>query len=256
MEKLTKICIKCNCEKELTEFGNLKSSKDGKHSYCKVCSRLVNKKSRLNNKEKIKIRKQQDYQNNKEKILQQRKEYYNDNRKMIIERVAEYTKVNKEQILNRQRTFRKENVEHIKNQDRQKYVKFREQILENRKRYFKENKEQIRKAHNAWYKTENGRIFTRNKNMKRRAKYREGDVTNQQLKDLLKSSNECYWCNDKLIKGHIHVDHFFPLSNGGKHTISNLVVACASCNLSKGAKQPLDFAKEINVMPHDMEFIL
>jgi 5-methylcytosine-specific restriction endonuclease McrA len=43
----------------------------------------------------------------------------------------------------------------------------------------------------------------------------------------------------------MHIDHFHPLSKGGKHSIDNLVASCAKCNLSKGSKDPYVFAKQI-----------
>jgi 5-methylcytosine-specific restriction endonuclease McrA len=34
-----------------------------------------------------------------------------------------------------------------------------------------------------------------------------------------------------------HVDHFIPRSAGGSDRLENLVPACSSCNLSKGARR-------------------
>jgi 5-methylcytosine-specific restriction endonuclease McrA len=33
-----------------------------------------------------------------------------------------------------------------------------------------------------------------------------------------------------------HLDHVHPLSRGGEDVESNIIPACAECNLSKGAK--------------------
>src|SRR5690606_24742704 len=38
-----------------------------------------------------------------------------------------------------------------------------------------------------------------------------------------------------------HVDHVIPVSEGGRHHRSNLVLACAACNRSKGNAPFLDF---------------
>ena len=39
-----------------------------------------------------------------------------------------------------------------------------------------------------------------------------------------------------ITDGPFHVDHIVPRVKGGPDTLDNLVVACASCNLSKGSK--------------------
>ena len=46
-----KICTKCKNQKELTEFGKSKYSKEGHKIYCKECSRADQKKYRDKNKE-------------------------------------------------------------------------------------------------------------------------------------------------------------------------------------------------------------
>jgi 5-methylcytosine-specific restriction endonuclease McrA len=53
---------------------------------------------------------------------------------------------------------------------------------------------------------------------------------------------DCHWCHWPSFKGARHVDHRTPLSGGGRHVASNLVIACATCNLRKGRRQPEQFA--------------
>ncbi len=55
----------------------------------------------------------------------------------------------------------------------------------------------------------------------------------------------CWWCGAKLKKsgkGKYHVDHVVALSKGGSNGPENLVCSCPTCNLSKHARSPLDFA--------------
>lgn len=46
----------------------------------------------------------------------------------------------------------------------------------------------------------------------------------------------CYLCGrNELANDEIHIDHVIPLSRGGHHVAENVRVACAPCNLRKGA---------------------
>lgn len=81
-----------------------------------------------------------------------------------------------------------------------------------------------------------------------RAKYRErlawlrgGDVTKQQLLELVaKSGGLCAYCRTSVQcrltpsdpRG---FDHIIARANGGMHTISNMVVCCGDCNARKSA---------------------
>lgn len=48
----------------------------------------------------------------------------------------------------------------------------------------------------------------------------------------------CHWCCQSFDPKKCHADHVVPLSRGGKHQLSNLVIACATCNLRKNAQMP------------------
>lgn len=46
----------------------------------------------------------------------------------------------------------------------------------------------------------------------------------------------CQYCGAHPPDAILHADHIEPVAGGGKTEIDNLVTACASCNLGKGAK--------------------
>jgi 5-methylcytosine-specific restriction endonuclease McrA len=46
----------------------------------------------------------------------------------------------------------------------------------------------------------------------------------------------CHICGKKCEASEIHLDHVVPLAKGGTHDAENLRVACAKCNLEKGAR--------------------
>lgn len=51
-----------------------------------------------------------------------------------------------------------------------------------------------------------------------------------------RDGDRCAYCG--ATDGPFHLDHVFPAIRGGHSGADNLVVACAPCNLSKGAQTP------------------
>lgn len=43
----------------------------------------------------------------------------------------------------------------------------------------------------------------------------------------------CYWCLAPLDYNNSHDDHYVPLARGGLNRPSNIVIACAPCNMEK-----------------------
>ena len=62
---------------------------------------------------------------------------------------------------------------------------------------------------------------------------------------LAAQNGRCAYCRKKLAKRGYHIDHIVPLSKGGSNHRSNIQICCKSCNSSKGAKDPVDFAKSL-----------
>lgn len=51
-------------------------------------------------------------------------------------------------------------------------------------------------------------------------------------------------CCGKSTKEKKHVDHIVPISRGGSNWPSNLQILCPPCNLTKAAKDPIEFANQ------------
>lgn len=49
---------------------------------------------------------------------------------------------------------------------------------------------------------------------------------------LARDGQRCAYCG--TIEAPFHYDHLYPVSRGGSNHASNIVLACASCNLAKG----------------------
>jgi 5-methylcytosine-specific restriction endonuclease McrA len=59
--------------------------------------------------------------------------------------------------------------------------------------------------------------------------------------------NQCAICRDKL-KRRFHRDHIIPLKLGGAHDRKNLQLLCEPCNLSKGARHPIDHSRSLGLL--------
>lgn len=109
------------------------------------------------------------------------------------------------------------------------------------KKYSKQNRSKILQ----YRRTKKGKISSINSQHKRRTELKQGDVTTNQLLELQQNAKVCYWCECSLKNNQTHIDHYIPLSKGGLHTISNLVVTCSKCNLKKHNSDPLKYAVTI-----------
>ena len=58
----------------------------------------------------------------------------------------------------------------------------------------------------------------------------------QDLKPELARYKRCAYCESPLKFQDSHIDHITPVSKGGLGTLSNTVLVCSKCNLSKKAK--------------------
>ena len=226
MEILTKICTKCKTEKSITEFNKQKDKKDGFRSHCKICLSLS-------------------YNENKDKILEQRRKHYKLNHDEMISKQRKYRNQNKIKISENQKEYYKKNKHDILSKQKEYGLINKEKISIKTKNYYKNNKDKVLESNKKYIKSEKGKLSRINTEHKRRTKFKNGDVTTEQLKQLYTNSKVCYWCDNKLVKNDIHLDHYVPIAKGGLHTISNLVLSCSKCNLTKGSNDPLAFAIQI-----------
>ena len=62
---------------------------------------------------------------------------------------------------------------------------------------------------------------------------------------LREESPRCIYCGCAARPDEMTVDHVKPKARGGSNDVSNLAVACRSCNQSKGDRSPLRWASDI-----------
>jgi 5-methylcytosine-specific restriction endonuclease McrA len=120
-------------------------------------------------------------------------------------------------------------------------------IASQKRRETQARKEYIKK----YFKTPKGAAIKISINENRRAIKSSasiGDLT--EIKEWLKKWKSsktvlCHWCENLFSPNECHVDHVIPLSRGGSHCISNLVIACAKCNMQKNSKMPDEWISEL-----------
>ena len=222
----TKICTKCQIEKSVELFHKNKNKKDGLQAQCKECVKAYYQA----NSEAITEQKRGYCQVNAEKIAEYRQAYYQANREVATERMKAYYQANREVATERMKAY---------------YQANSEKIAQQKKDYYQSNIGKMIELTKAYRQTQKGKAVRKNSDHKRRSITRQGDVTTQQLLELEQSAKVCYWCGVSLKGKKIHIDHYIPLSKGGEHTLSNLVVSCAKCNISKSSKDPLKFAQSV-----------
>ena len=56
-----------------------------------------------------------------------------------------------------------------------------------------------------------------------------------------RQSGRCAYCGRRIAQADSEVEHKVPLSRGGSNSLSNLPVACTSCNREKGNKTAAEY---------------
>lgn len=181
---------------------------------------------------------------NKEKLAKKKKEYYQLYKTSPQFLARTQSPEFKAKHIEQQNAYAARNVEKLK--------EYRRRNSEHRaakaREWNAEHKEH-RRAYMAEYQKKNPEKFLE-ENMRRRARI-YGTSTIGDRKAIVawmkewrsKDSVECNWCHGSFRGVDCHADHVIPLKSGGPHTLENLVVSCASCNVQKSGSTPDRWSK-------------
>lgn len=130
--------------------------------------------------------------------------------------------------------------------DRQRYQERGEEYRERRRLAHAQNPDATFEQVERWNRAnpDRRRAILQSYKHRRRA-VESGGMSGAELSAWAKTARKvCYWCGSKCAKS-FEVDHYQPLSKGGKHVAENLVIACAKCNRRKSARDPFEFAQMV-----------
>ena len=206
----TKICSKCNIEKEICNFHKWKNGPDGYKRDCKECRKLETKSYYNKNNEKIKLRVSRYRKLNPDKVKEVKQKIYDRDKKRIL-------MVNK---LYRENNRKTRNA-YIRNRKLTDPVFKLKYLINSRMRIFM-------KSHNITKKNKTFEIV---------------GCTPKELKEHIENQFQSgmSWNN----QGDWHIDHIIPLSSGKTEDeivklchYSNLQPLWAIDNMKKGSKTP------------------
>lgn len=252
----TKQCSKCRSAKPTTEFGVDRQKIDGLTSQCKGCRRDRSVEYYAANKEResrrlkdwaqanpgrTRERRRRHYEQNKEKVLEQCRAWRSANMDRVREAYRAYEQRHRNKIRERKRAFREMNRPLVYAKQKAYAEANKSQIRARLQEYWIANKHRLADGRKA-YRKANKHIIAANAHKRRaRARNAPGKHTAKQLLNLhgLQRSR-CAICRTSLKRAH-HVDHIVPLAKGGSNDITNIQLLCVACNLSKNAKDPIEF---------------
>lgn len=136
------------------------------------------------------------------------------------------------------------------------YHKHRDERIVYMDDYRKTHKKEQQKLNQEYCATAHGRMMHRLKAHKRRVQKKIGTGINpENIEQLWENQDgKCAYCGKQMVRyndldndlfrdeahnyrhDYCNIDHVTPLSKGGLHEISNIVLACKACNMEKRAR--------------------
>ena len=160
------------------------------------------------------------------------------------ERAKQQRERNPERCAEVQAEWRRNNAERKKANDKAWRERNIEQKRANDKKWRTENRERCNATKRVYKKRHREKYSAERQLRRSRLKGAIGTHTAAQLRELLiKQRYKCPCCGKSLRRGY-HVDHIEPLALGGSNDITNIQLLFPTCNLKKGALDPIAWARQ------------
>lgn len=216
-----KSCRECRVELVLDENWTFGAHKAG-HYICRNCVAAYGRTH---------------YKEHKEEIAAQARRYREANAEQIAAQHKHYRETHKEQVTATNKRWRDNHKEQIAAKDRLYRQANRKRNAAMQQCWIVANRDKVRTRRRRWYwaNHEKAKTISRRASAKRRARL-AGAVLGLVDEEAIfkRHSYRCVYCGNT---DNLTLDHVVPVAAGGSHSEENLVVACRSCNGSKGAKE-------------------
>ncbi len=169
--------------------------------------------------------------------------------KKLRERGRKWHEQHRDSVNEKVRKDRALNPEKYRAPDRERHERDREKRRKAQRQHYLANADRIKLMARAYAKANPERRKAHE--YKRRAiKMKSGGAFTPDDLDRIRKQqkNRCAYYQICGAKNPSHVDHIFPLSRGGTNYASNIQLTCKACNLSKHAKHPIEFSKELGML--------
>jgi 5-methylcytosine-specific restriction endonuclease McrA len=220
-------CKRCQTEKELTKVNFApRKFKDTQYfdGICRSCWNEYRKDWMRKNRQRYAAKEARRYEVNKERISAHNKQRY---RIDVAFRLAKSERGRK-----RNASLSPESREILRKKAMEKYYR----DLDKKRAYAKKMGAVWRRRH-----PEQVRLAAKRRKAMRRGAQVE-TITKKQIEELFaKQRGRCAICASKIDMATKHIDHIVAIAKGGKHEILNLQLTCPRCNMTKQAKDPIDF---------------
>lgn len=229
-----KTCSNCGEAKPRSSFFRCRACKDGLRGECKSCVAAKQKIYNKLNAERIREQKKKRYWENPEKRRVLARQYAKENAEAARARATKWRADNYERAIEAGRAYYHRNIDERRRKAAEYRVGNRAELRASYRKFYKENKERLRPKRKA---------------AAARRRCADGVMTAADIRTLLRlQRSKCAICKASVLTTGYHVDHIMPIARGGTNHRENLQILCPSCNLSKHAKDPVEYMQELGYL--------
>lgn len=163
--------------------------------------------------------------------------YYERNKKKILKRMREWRNKNRDKIREHNKRYYKKNRKAVRDSQRKYFLRNKEKELKRIQEWARKNPEK-RNANSKKYRLANREKYVAWLHNRRDKLKKAGKISIKALSALRAKTKSCCYCNRRRP---LQIEHKVPIARGGTNHISNIALACGTCNRRKHTKTHREF---------------